>query len=262
MCRMAAYIGPAAPLSTLLTDPPHSITRQAWAPIHLGDCAVNVDGTGVVWWEEGHPEPMRYATQSPPWADANLTKLAPRLRGRLQIAAVRSATPGMPFGAGAVAPFTIGNLAVSHNGRIKTFMGPVARGLLGRLPDDIWNGTGTVTDSVTIAMTIAAELRERPAEGLAGAVAGTVRLVEKACRDEGQTATLALLTSDGERLVGVRAAVDDPAPSMFALHGSHERPGVALIASEPLDDDHAWAEVPAGHLVEATSHSIDLRPLE
>lgn len=261
MCRMAAYLGPAAPLSTLLSHPPHSITRQALAPMHLGGCSVNADGTGVVWWQEGEEEPLRYATQSPPWSDANLASLAPRLRGRVQLAAVRSATAGMPFGPDASAPFTIGQLAVSHNGRITGFRGPLARGLLDRLPDDLWEGAGTVTDSVAIAMTIAAELRERPAEGLAAAMAATVELVEKACRDQGASATLALLASDGKRLVGVRAAVDDPAPSLFALHDSDERPGAALIASEPLDDDPAWVEVPPGHLVEAGEGWMDRRPL-
>jgi glutamine amidotransferase len=258
---MAAYLGPTAPLSTLLTDPPHSISKQAWAPTHLRDCSVNVDGTGVVWWQEGEREPLRYATPSPPWADANIAGLAPRLRGNVQLAAVRSATPGMPFGPGAVAPFTIGGLAISHNGRIRPFRGMLARCLLDRLPEDVWDGTGTVTDSVAIAMTIVAESRERPAEGLAGAVAATVEVVEKACRDWGATATLALLASDGLRLVGARAAVDDPAPSLFALRDSDQRPDAALIASEPLDDDPAWAEIPEGSLVEVTSRSMDQHTL-
>jgi glutamine amidotransferase len=258
---MAAYLGPAAPLSTLLFDPPHSITRQAWAPQHLGDCSVNADGTGVVWWQDDDTEPRRYTTQSPPWGDANLADLAPRTHGRVQLAAVRSATKGMPFALGAVAPFTFGRLAISHNGRIANFRGALGRGLLDRLPHDLWDGTGTTTDSVVIAMTIAAELRERPAGGLAAAMATTVQLVEKACREDGGTATLALVASDGERIVGVRAAVDDPAPSLFALHDSDERPGAVMIASEPLDEDGAWTEVPAGHLVEAAGGSIERTPL-
>jgi glutamine amidotransferase len=256
MCRMAGYFGPTAPLSVLLTDPPHSISKQAWAPTHLRDCSVNADGTGVVWWQEGDDEPLRYVTPSPPWADANLEHLAGRLRGRVQLAAVRAATAGMPFGPGAVAPFTIGRLAVSHNGRIRNFRGALGRALLDRLPDDLWPGAGTVTDSVVIALTIAAELRERPADGLAGAVTVAVQTVGRACRDAGTSATLALLASDGERLVGARAAVDDPAPSMFALERGGAWRGAALIASEPLDGDPAWTEVPEGHVVEITRGSV------
>lgn len=257
MCRMAAYLGPTAPLSTLLSDPPHSITRQALAPTHLRDCSVNADGTGLVWWQEDEDEPLRYATQSPPWADANLAGLAGRLRAPVQLAAVRAATAGMPFGAGAVAPFTFGPLAVSHNGRIKGFRGAIGRSLLDRLPADVWDGAGTVTDSVAIAMTVAHEWRERPEDGIAGALAATVEQVEKACRNHGGSATLALLASDGERIVGTRAAVDDPAPSLFVLHGGDERPDAAMIASEPLDDDRAWTEVPPGHLVEVADRSIE-----
>jgi glutamine amidotransferase len=49
MCRMAAYVGPDAPLSALLYDPPHSLERRAYQPRELIHGAVNVDGTGVAW---------------------------------------------------------------------------------------------------------------------------------------------------------------------------------------------------------------------
>jgi glutamine amidotransferase len=35
-----------------------------------------------------------------------------------------------------------------------------------------------------------------------------------------------------------------------------------LLASEPLDDDPAWEEVPDGHLVVATAGQVSLRGLD
>jgi hypothetical protein len=98
MCRMAAYAGPAAPLSRLLADPPWALEQQAWratrggSPGRTGGNLVNVDGTGVVWWPAGERRrpPLRYVTELPPWADPNLLGLAARLEGAMQLALVRS----------------------------------------------------------------------------------------------------------------------------------------------------------------------------
>lgn len=110
MCRFAAVLtdeGAAPlPLSTLLYEPPHGLERQAKAPREQRAHALNVDGTGVAWWAEDAPAALRYASDNPPWSDHNLPGLAPRLRSRAQIAAVRWATPGIPYGPDLTAPFT------------------------------------------------------------------------------------------------------------------------------------------------------------
>ncbi len=272
MCRMAAYLGPAAPLSALLGDPPHALAEQAWGPRLQHSGAVNVDGTGVAWWpapahpgEAAHPggrEPLRYVTELPPWADPNLLGLARRLTGTVQLALVRSATPGLPHGAWSVAPFVHGQVAVAHNGRIGGFRGSVGRRLLERLPDDLHAELGTLTDSAVLAATVAAQLRGREPDDLAGALAAAVLECEKTCADAGETATLTVLTADGERVVGARAALGGPAHTLFTLAGGAALPGALLVASEPLDDDLGWTEVPDRHLVELTGAGVRARPLE
>jgi gamma-glutamyl hercynylcysteine S-oxide hydrolase len=264
MCRIAGYTGPPAPLSALLCDPPHSLYLQAYRPRLQHEGAVNVDGTGVAWWppETGEQEPIRYVTDLPPWSDPNLLQLAGRLRGRMQLAAVRSATPGMPYGAAAVAPFTHGTLAVAHNGRIGGFRGPVGRRLLDLLPDDLFHAAGTLTDSVALFLTVVHHHRERPAAGLAGAVAAAVADAAKLVADAGETATLTVLAGDGERIVGARTAVRTPSHALFTLDGDAGRPGAALVAFEPLDDGTGWREVPDHHLVELTAGRVALLPID
>ncbi len=275
MCRMAAYAGPEAPLSVLLSDPPWALTEQAWRARMPGSAgapprgspgpsestanAVNVDGTGVVWWPDGGRErpPLRYVTELPPWADPNLLGLAGRLQGAMQLALVRSATPGLPYGAWSVAPFVHGNLAVAHNGRVGGFRGIPGRRLLERLPDDLHAGLSALTDSAVLAALVAAELRDRPERGLAGALGATVAAVEKVCADAGEAATLTLLAADGRRIAGVRAALGRASNTLFTRCGR----GVALAASEPLDDDPGWVEVPDLHLVELDADGTSTRPL-
>jgi glutamine amidotransferase len=266
MCRMAAYVGQAAPLSALLDDRPHALAEQAWRPRRQrgGQETVSVDGTGLAWWPEGETArpPLRYVTELPPWADPNLPGLARRLRGTVQLALVRSATPGLPYGAWSVAPFVHGRLAVAHNGRIGGFRGAVGRRLLQRLPDDLHAELGALTDSAALAATVAAQLRARQPGDLAGALGAAVLEVEKTCADAGETATLTLLAADGAQVAGVRAALGVPAHTLFTLTGGEGWPGAALLASEPLDDDRGWAEVPDRHLVELTAAGVRTRPLE
>jgi glutamine amidotransferase len=264
MCRMAAYAGPEAPLSTLLGDASWGLHRQAYQArdpgLVGGNNTVNVDGTGVVWWPAGELDrpPLRYVTDLPPWADPNLPALARRLAGAMQLALVRNATPGLPYGAWSVSPFVHGNLAVAHNGRVGGFRGVPGRRLLERLPDDLHAELRALTDSAAVAALVAAELRTSGPDELAGALAAAVAVTEKLCADAGEIATLTLLAADGRRIAGVRAAVGRASNTLFTCR----RDDVALLASEPLDDEPGWVEVPDRHLVELDAGGFSTRPLD
>ncbi len=269
MCRLAAYLGPPAPLSTLLYDAPRSLEVQANAPREQLQGNVNVDGMGIAWWEPEHPRPsgqvserprwpapLRYVSERPPWSDQNLPALAPRLLGRIQLAAVRSATPGMPFSPGAVAPFVRGALAAAHNGRIEAFRERMCRVLLERLPGHLLGALDVLSDSTLLFLHIAAYLEREPGAGLAAAVRGGAGEVARACAEQGAAATLTLAVADGECVAALRAAVGRPTNSLYTLHDGRRWPGAVLLASEPLDDDPAWRPVPAGSLVELTRDGV------
>lgn len=265
MCRFAALVAdagaPPPPLAALLYDPPHSLERQAFAPREQQAHAVNVDGTGVAWWADDAPAALRYASDRPPWSDPNLPALAPRLRAGRQIAAVRWATPGIPYGADLTAPFTRERLAFAHNGWIGGFRTRTARPLLDRLPDHLYAAHTAASDSLAFFLTVVAAWERDRGAGLAGAVRAGVATVVRVCRDAGVAARLNLLAGDGERIVAVRTSLDEPCNSLHVLEHGERWPRSRLVASEPLDEDAAWTAVPAHHLAELTPDALTVTPL-
>lgn len=260
MCRIAAYVGPPQPLDTLLYGAPHSLSEQAYAPREQLYGNVNVDGTGVAWWPDTGGGPVRYASTSPPWSDDNLRELAPALRAPAMVAAVRGATPGMPGGRAAVAPFVAGRVAVAHNGWLDGFRDGVGPRLIGELPPRWLTELAVPSDSLVIALHLAARLV--PDADLLDTVAATLRHVAAVCREAKRSATLNLVVCDGQRLVASRASVDAPHNSLYVLaEGEPPWRDAALVASEPLDD-RPWEPVPPDHLVEVRPGTCRLVPLD
>lgn len=255
MCRLAAYLGPSVPLSSLLYDAPYSLHEQAYAPRRQRHGHVNVDGTGIAWWQPGQPEPLRYVTDRPPWSDANLPQLAPRLHAGVQLAAVRSATPGLGYGAGCAAPFVFGRLAGAHNGWIKEFRPRMARTLRQCLPDHLEAVVDVASDSLLLFLFVVDALEQDTDGDLADAVRTGVATVAAVCGDEDVEATLTLVVADGEQVVGCNTAVGVEANGLVALAGSNRWPDAVLLASEPLDDD-AWGPVGENELVAVTPDGL------
>lgn len=259
MCRMAGYVGVPRTLDVLLYEAEHALQEQAYAPREQLHGTVNVDGTGVAWWPEGAREPLRYATTLPPWSDENLLTLAPSLRTRSMLAAVRGATPGIGGGRAAVAPFVLSGLAIAHNGWLGGFREHVAPRLVADLPARWVGALDVLSDSLLIALHVAA--RHDPARPLTDTVEEAVRYVASVCDDAGQPATLNLLVADGRRLVASRASTNGPSNSLYVLaDGGPPWNEAGLIASEPLDRG-PWQPVAEGHVVEVAPDSWRTRPL-
>lgn len=248
MCRIAAYVGPPALLSSLLFEPLHSLEDQAYRPREMVHGTVNVDGTGVAWWNSGDDEPLRYVAATSPWADPNLSDLSARIASHAIIAAVRSATPGLGLGAEHVAPFTSGMLAGAHNGRIEGFRGPLSRAMVSRLPDEQWADLGVLNDSKVLFLTVAAAYDGDLAEAVRTALDSTTSVLD----EYEASATLNLVVTDGSSIVATRHSVRAPVNSLYTA----SRRDSQVVASEPLDDDSGWKPVPEGHLVAASSTSL------
>ncbi len=237
MCRHLAYLGPPTTLSALLLDAPHSLLRQSYAPRDMrGGGTVNADGFGAGWYAgPGEAAAARYRSAVPIWSDTAFADLARVTTSRAVLGAVRSATTGMPVTATAAAPFAEGRWLFSHNGVVRGWPGSVA-GLAAELP---------VVDLLTLeAPTDAALLwalvrhRLRAGDDPAAVLAGTVAAVEGAAPGS----RLNLLLTDGAT---IWATAHDHALSVRTGDGA------ALVASEPLDDEPTWTEVPDRHLVVA-----------
>jgi gamma-glutamyl hercynylcysteine S-oxide hydrolase len=254
VCRIAGLVAgddaQPQPLSTLLTEPPHSLERQIANPTMQRPGAVNADGTGIAWWTEDAPEPLRYVTDKPLWGDPNLPLLAPRIFSGTQLALVRAATRGIPQGNAYVAPFLAGTMACVHNGWIGLFRERTARLLLNGLPDHLFARYHGASDSLVTFLVTLAELEQAGDGDLAAALRAAVLRIAAACRPVNASATLTVAIGDGERIAAVRAAVDHDPGTLWVLDRGARWPQAAVLASEPLDDDPFWRELGPGSIVE------------
>ncbi|WP_116048113.1 ergothioneine biosynthesis protein EgtC [Amycolatopsis palatopharyngis] len=245
MCRHVAYLGEACSPETLLLAAPHALSRQSHAPTDMrGGGTVNVDGFGIGWYP-GATDPVRYRRTGPIWADAGLAGLVGSLRSTAFLAAVRSATPGMPVSEGACAPFGAGQWLFSHNGVVPGWPDSMAE-LAGKLPIADVLRLDAPTDSALLWALLYDRLRSgQPPEA---AVTGLVSEVDRAAPG----ARLNLLLTDGERMIATAWS--------HALSVHRDATGV-VIASEPCDSGPGWTSVPDRHAVFATRDSVDVVPI-
>lgn len=256
MCRIAARVGPARPLSTVLYDQPRALHELAVSPEEMRSGRINVDGTGVAWFsppgataEAGvtpGAAPLSYRTALPPWSDPNLPDLSARMTAEVVLAAVRSTTPGIPQGAAFVHPFTSGELAGTHNGWISDFRSRVARPLMAELSDEAFAEVHGLSDA-SVLFLLAADAH-RAGATLLEAAREAVGRTTKVCEAVGATATLTLALADAEGVAVLNAAHDREANSLYA---TDDLAGGLGIASEPLDRDGGWTAVPGGGAVTA-----------
>jgi gamma-glutamyl hercynylcysteine S-oxide hydrolase len=249
MCRHLAYVGPSITLEKLILEPEHSLFRQASAPRHQKQGTVNADGFGVGWYDRDvRAEPARYRTSNPIWTDAPFASLAGLVRSNAVLASVRNATPGMPIDEVSTAPFTDGPWLFSHNGFVPDFRAGVGRALR----REVSQLRASAIDGETDSELLFALALDRLDAGASPADA-LVSVVERV--DDGATARLNLLLTDGERVAATACR-----NSLFVLDDRHLT-GAVVVASEPYDDDPSWEIVPDGSVVELGDDKLEVRPL-
>jgi len=246
MCRHLAWLGPAVDLAALLFDPPHSLLRQSFAPADMrGGGTVNADGFGAGWYPAGAGPPIRYRRAVPIWADAAFAALAREVRSGAVLAAVRSATVGMPIVETACAPFATGRWLFSHNGMVAGWPHSVA-GLAAPLP---------VTDLLTLeaptdSALLWALVRHRLATG--DSLGCALRWVTAQVLAAAPGSRLNLLITDGTEIAATAVS-----HALWVRVGA----GAVLVCSEPTDRSAGWQPVPEGHLLTATPSTVDVVPI-
>ncbi|OJZ75762.1 ergothioneine biosynthesis protein EgtC [Mycobacterium paraffinicum] len=231
MCRHLGWLGADVTVSSLVLDPPYGLRVQSYAPRRQKHGLLNADGWGVGFFDAsaGGQVPRRWRSQAPLWGDVSFESVAAALRSHCVVAAVRSATVGMPIDASATAPFTDGQWLLSHNG-------VVDRAVL--------SGTSQA-ESVCDSALLAAAIFERGLDELGETIS------EVAAADP--NARLNILAANGSRLLAT--AWGDTLSILRRADG-------IVLASEPYDDDPGWEEVPDRHLVEVTATGVALTPLD
>jgi len=230
VCRHLAYLGTAPrTLAGLLLEPAHGLLVQSYAPRRQRHGRMNADGWGVGFYAGSRPEPARWRSARPLWADPSFASVAPVITATCALAAVRSATAGMPADETAAAPFASGRWLLSHNGVLD-------RAVLGPHP---------AAESMCDSALLAAHLFEFGPERAGEFVASLGR------RAPG--ARLNLLLTDGRRILATRW--EDTLSILRADDG-------VVVASEPYDDDPRWSDVPDRHLVDVTDGGVTITNLE
>lgn len=250
MCRHLAYLGPPVTLADLVLHQPHSLLHQSWAPTDMrGGGTVNADGFGIGW----HVGDLgdggvahRYRRDVPMWSDASLSDLAASVSSGAILAAVRSATVGMPLTETACAPFVEGAWMFSHNGVIDGWPASVAPLAEALTPADLMT-LDAPTDSAFLWALVRQHLREgrSAATALAGVVGDVLALAPGA--------RLNLLLNDG-----VHIAATTVRHALWV----HVGEGSVTVSSEPLDPvDERWQPVPDLSLLEATAAQYSIHHL-
>lgn len=246
MCRHLAYVGPPESLGRLITEPPHGLYRQSWAPRRQRYGTVNADGFGVGWYAPDDPVPARYRRAGPIWADQSFADLARVVRTSALLAAVRDATLAGADAEAAAAPFAAGRWLFSHNGALKGWPHSVAS-LAAALPPVDLLSLEARTDSAFVWALVLHRLHSGEDPGRA--MGETVLQVAEAT----PASRLNLLLTDGETVTAT--AWGD---TLWYL----AEPGRAVVASEPYDDDPRWYEVPDRTLLSADRAGVRLTPLK
>jgi gamma-glutamyl hercynylcysteine S-oxide hydrolase len=246
MCRHVGYLGQRVTLDELLLKPRHGLLEQTWAPRDMcGGGTVNVDGFGAGWYPPGSTEPTRYRNAVPLWTDTAFTGLAAQVGGSAVLAAVRSASTGMPVTATACAPFTDGRWLFSHNGRVDGWPESLAK------PAETLDVVDLMTleapvDSAVVWALLRQRLRrgQEPADAVC-AVLDDVLAVAPRSR-------MNLLLTDGSVLIATTWT------HSLSVRRTTES---VTVASEPFGDDSDWAAVPDRHLVVADRHRVQVTAL-
>ena len=227
MCRHLGWLGADVTVSSLMLDPPHGLRVQSYAPRRQKHCLMNADGWGASFFDGAAPR--RWRSAAPLWGDTSFESVAPALRSHCVVAAVRSATVGMPIEASATAPFTDGQWLLSHNGIVDRAVLPASA------------SAESVCDSAILAATIFAR-------GL-DVLGDTIAEIGAADPD----ARLNVLAANGSRLL---ATVWGDTLSIL------RRADGVVLASEPYDDVYDWEDVPDRHLVEVTAKGVTFTSLD
>ena len=190
---------------------------------------MNADGWGVGFYAPGQDAPVRWRSAKPLWGETSFASVAPVLSSGAVLAAVRSATVGMPMDESAAAPFTDGRWLFSHNGRVDRSVLPATR------------EAESTCDSALLAAHVFAQGPEKVAE--------TIRQVAAA----DPAAFLSVLLTDGESITAI--SWGDQLSYLELADG-------VVVASEPYDDDARWIDVPDRHLLEVTPAGVTVTELE
>jgi glutamine amidotransferase len=231
MCRHLAWLGEPCSVASMVLEPPYGLLVQSYAPRRQKHGLMNADGWGVGFFDHGVAR--RWRSAAPLWGETSFASIAPALSSGCILAAVRSASIGMPIESSASAPFTDGQWLLSHNGLVDRAALPLSPEISG------------LAESTVDSALLAALIFDRGLDALGDTI------IEVAAADP--NARLNILAANGTQLLATTWG-----DTLSVLR----RDDGLVLASEPYDDDPDWQEVPDRHLVAVADSRVELVPLK
>jgi gamma-glutamyl hercynylcysteine S-oxide hydrolase len=241
MCRHLASVGDPVVLADPLFTAPHSLARQAEHPRLQTSGTTNPDGWGVAWYPADDAAPERYRTVTPIWEDAEFAVRAASITSGAFVAAARLASPGATLVDTGNAPFVADQWSFSLNGIVDGFPRGISEKLCALVhPERLATIVGDADTEVLFALVLQEIHTGTPPGTALERVIGEVMAIT--------TGRLNLLLTDGKQLFATR-------------YGNSLHQLGSLVASEPLDEQPGWREVPDRSLVTITPTASSVRPL-
>ena len=265
MCRFAAYLGSEILISSLVTEPSHSIIHQSYHAKERIE-PLNGDGFGIGWYAPQFCRtPALFKEVSPAWSNQNLKDITRVTKSSCIFAHVRAATIGGQSTRANCHPFSWNKYLFMHNGTVFGFE-KIRRLLRRGLSDEAYNLIKGNTDTehiFALFIDLIKPIKNPTAEQLANALMGAIRKIETLKDQVGLEipSSLNLVISDGQKMVATRyVSSGEGANSLYILTGSQfccedgkcrmdEGSDAVLVVSEPLSNSSRWQKVGNNHLI-------------
>jgi glutamine amidotransferase len=244
VCRHLMWLGRERSLASVILEPEWSLRRQAYEPRRQSHGLMNADGFGIAWYQKRlRAEPAQYRRAVPIWTDSSLPTLAPIVRSNAIVGSLRSTTIGQPIQETDTAPFVQGRWAFSFNGVVSL---DALASLVEWHPAFVNPCDATILASIVFHRVVRGEAAE-----------AVLADVVTRCASKDPDARLNLLLTDGTSVCATTYGA-----SLSYLHDKGLAEGGVLVASEPLDEDPRWVDIPDGSLVVASPGSVARQALE
>ncbi|MCH5377824.1 MAG: class II glutamine amidotransferase [Planctomycetes bacterium] len=283
MCRFLLYAGEPIHLSSLITEPEHSLIRQSFHSREREE-PLNGDGFGIAWYApEVHSDAVLFRSITPAWSNQNLRHLSKAIRSRCVLAHVRAASSGLSVSESNTHPFVCGPYAFMHNGLLADYWRH-RRDLLGLLDERHYEMVRGTTDTECLFVHVLQDLAKSgfvTARKMATSLEKSIGKILAVLAEKGVNAPsyINAVLSDGREAVACRYtnADDQQAPSLHLHTGrlytcrsgkpelveAHEDEHSVIISSEPLTGDASWQTLPNNSIVTIDStRSVSIRPIE
>lgn len=263
MCRIAAYLGPPVPLSSLLDEPGHGLTDQSRNAREMTDSSVAGDGWGIGWFTpETGPAPGLLKSILPLWADENGRNAPHAILSGSIVAHIRFASPGIEVCFTNTPLYPLDDHLYTINGQLQPWPGPLSKAIRDRLDPDHEADIRGSTDAELLGALWRTHRRRTPGNDPAAALRSMLREARDLARQHRGEIKTNIILARADEWIAVRFAEPGEANTLYCLQGEPRWHRGSVVASEPLDDGPGWEAIPPDTLLTADRRGVSREALD